>query len=126
MIALNMKGIDQFCGFGGSSEGAKMAGYEIAWAGNHNELAIQVHELNNPTTQHACEDVFLTNYIDDVPDFDFLMSSPACQGHSTASQPRRRRYHEAQRAVACRPCTGFQTLEMSWSVHGDKVLRGLC
>jgi len=100
MIALNMKGIDQFCGFGGSSEGAKMAGYEIAWAGNHNELAIQVHELNNPTTQHACEDVFLTNYIDDVPDFDFLMSSPACQGHSTASQPRRRRYHEAQRAVA--------------------------
>ena len=42
----------------------------------------------------------MTNYIDDVPDFDFLMSSPACQGHSTASQPRRRRYHEAQRAVA--------------------------
>ena len=80
-----MIGIDQFCGFGGSSEGAKMAGYNVAWAGNHWDIAIKTHELNNPKTEHSQEDVFLTNYYDDVPDFDFLMSSPACQGFSPAN-----------------------------------------
>ena len=93
-------GIDQFCGFGGSSEGAKMAGFDVAWAGNHWPLAIKTHEMNNPKTEHSCEDVFLTNYYDNVPDFDFLMSSPACQGHSPASQPRRHAGHEALRHLA--------------------------
>jgi DNA (cytosine-5)-methyltransferase 1 len=95
-----MIGADQFCGFGGSSEGAKMAGMQIAWAANHSENAVRIHSLNNPNTKHACEDVFTINYFDDVPFADFLMSSPACQGHSAASQPKRRRYHEELRFTA--------------------------
>lgn len=95
-----MIGTDLFCGFGGSSAGAKLAGFEVAWACNHDPTAIKVHEMNNPKTEHACEDALLTNYFDDVPDCDFLMASPACQGHSTASQPKRRRYHEKSRASA--------------------------
>lgn len=77
-----------------------MAGHEVIWAGNHNETAIAVHQLNHPTTRHVCEDMTGFNYFDEVPDHDCLMSSPACQGHSPASQPRRRRYHEENRGVA--------------------------
>ena len=97
---LMKQGIDLFCGIGGSSAGAELAGFEITWACNHDPVAINVHELNHPNTTHACEDALLTNYFDDVPDCDFMLASPACQGHSTASQPKRRRYHEESRASA--------------------------
>lgn len=97
---LMKQGIDLFCGIGGSSAGAELAGFEITWACNHDPVAISVHELNHPHTIHACEDALLTNYFDDVPDCDFMLASPACQGHSTASQPKRRRYHEESRASA--------------------------
>ena len=35
-----------------------------------------------------------------LPEYDLLCASPACQGHSPASQPRRRLYHDALRATA--------------------------
>mgnify|MGYP001172757692 CR=1 FL=1 len=103
-----MIGADQFCGFGGSSEGAKMAGYSVVWAGNHWPTAIQVHEINHQQTTHACEDITLTNY-SEIPDIDFLMSSPECKGFSTASQPRRNAGHEKSRHL---PWAVVQCLEV--------------
>jgi len=35
-----------------------------------------------------------------LPRYDLLLASPACQGHSKASQPQRRAYHDAMRATA--------------------------
>ena len=94
-----MKLIDQFAGAGGNSHGAALAGHEVIWAGNHDEYAIEAHKQNHPQAMHICEDLIGYNY-HTVPDHDVLMSSPACQGHSRASQPRRRRYHERLRSTA--------------------------
>ena len=94
-----MLGIDQFAGAGGCSIGAAMAGHKIKWAGNHDPIAIAAHQKNHPQTTHVCEDLLGYNYYD-MEDFDFLMSSPSCQGHSRASQPKRRRFHQGDRAVA--------------------------
>ena len=110
------KGIDLFCGLGGSSEGAKMAGHDILWAGNHNEDAISIHEMNHPTTKHACEDVTLTNYIDDVPDCDFVLSSPVCPPFSAASQPKRRPYHDDQRALPWATTQAVDVKRPEWVV----------
>ena len=36
--------VDLFAGAGGTSEGAKRAGMQVVWAGNHWPAAVKVHE----------------------------------------------------------------------------------
>jgi len=48
---------DQFCGAGGSSQGARNAGLEVKMAMNHWKLAIETHNTNFPDTLHDCTDV---------------------------------------------------------------------
>lgn len=54
---------DQFCGAGGSSQGARRlsrkmgGGLEIALAMNHWRLAIETHNTNFPQTDHDCADI---------------------------------------------------------------------
>ena len=109
-------GIEQFCGFGGGSEGAKMAGYDIAWAANHDETAIRVHEMNHPKTIHAQEDVMLTNYIDDVPECDFIISAPECQGYSSASNPNPTRRHDYARFLPWAATQAVDVKRPEWFV----------
>lgn len=94
-----MKAIDLFAGFGGFTLGAERAGVQVVWAGNHWRFAVDTHTRNHPGVEHACQDLRQTNWTK-VPDYDLLLASPACQGHSTASQPRRRTYHDEMRASA--------------------------
>lgn len=94
-----MKAVDCFSGWGGFTTGATDAGVEVVWAADHWPVAVQVHQINHPDTVHACEDLRRTDWTT-LPDFDLLLASPACQGHSTASQPRRRGYHDTMRATA--------------------------
>lgn len=80
--------LDLFCGFGGSTEGMEQAGLEVAHASNHWSLAIEVHGLNHPGTEHSCADISRTDprY---YPTTDVLWASPSCTNHSVAKGVRR-------------------------------------
>jgi DNA (cytosine-5)-methyltransferase 1 len=75
--------VDLFAGAGGFSTGARQAGVNIAWAANHNPIAVRVHTANHPDTAHACQDLQQANWAH-VPAHDILLASPCCQGHSRA------------------------------------------
>lgn len=94
-----MIAVDLFAGWGGFTLGAELAGVPVAWASNHWPLAVEAHALNHPDTEHVCQDLRQADWTA-LPDYDLLLASPACQGHSSASQPRRRGYHDAMRATA--------------------------
>jgi DNA (cytosine-5)-methyltransferase 1 len=94
-----LRAIDLFAGWGGMTLGAKMAGARVVWAANHWPLAVDTHALNHPGTAHACQDLRQADW-SSLPAFELLLAAPACQGHSSASQPKRRAYHDAMRATA--------------------------
>ncbi len=94
-----MKAIDLFAGAGGFTAGAVRAGLRVVWAGNHNPLAVKVHEQNHPDVVHSCQDLRQADF-GALPAYEVLLASPACQGHSTASQSRRRPKHDADRSTA--------------------------
>jgi DNA (cytosine-5)-methyltransferase 1 len=74
---------DQFCGAGGTSEGAVAAGVEVVVATNHWRLAIETHGANHPGTDHICADI---SQIDPrrYPSTDILLTSPECTNHTSA------------------------------------------
>lgn len=94
-----MKAIDLFSGWGGMTQGAEDAGAEVVWAANHWPLAVETHALNHPRTLHSCQDLRQADWTA-LPEYDLMLAAPACQGHSPASQPKRRAYHDALRATA--------------------------
>lgn len=91
--------IDLFAGWGGFTEGAEAAGVEVAWAANHWQLAVDAHKQNHPKATHVCQDLRQADWTA-LPAYDLMLASPACQGHSPASQPKRRLYHDEMRATA--------------------------
>jgi DNA (cytosine-5)-methyltransferase 1 len=100
-----MIAVDLFAGWGGFTLGAEAAGAEVAYAANHWPLAVEAHALNHPNTKHVCQDLRQADW-SQLPQFDLLLASPACQGHSPAAQPGRaqsnttRETHDALRATA--------------------------
>src|SRR5687768_4797500 len=80
---------DQFCGAGGSSQGAdkalKRVGVDdgIKLAMNHWKLAIETHNTNFPDTMHECTDVSACDPRR-YPSTDILITSPECTNHSLA------------------------------------------
>ena len=94
-----MKAVDLFAGWGGFTEGATQAGISVVWAANHWQIAVDAHAMNHPDALHVCQDLRQADW-SLLPEYDLLLASPACQGHSQASQPKRRRYHDALRATA--------------------------
>lgn len=78
-----MIAIDLFAGGGGSTLGATLAGVKVAWAGNHNPKAVEVHQANHPSVLHSCQDLHQADW-GEVPAHDLLYGSPCCQGHSKA------------------------------------------
>jgi len=80
---------DLFCGAGGSSTGAlAVAGVTVRMAANHWKLAIETHNTNHPTTDHACADI---SQVDPrlFPRTDILWASPECTNHSQARGKKR-------------------------------------
>ena len=94
-----MKAVDLFAGWGGFTLGAEQAGAHVVWAANHWPVAVDVHASNHPHVTHACQDLRQADWTT-LPAYELLLAAPACQGHSSASQPRRRVYHDAMRATA--------------------------
>jgi DNA (cytosine-5)-methyltransferase 1 len=74
---------DQFCGAGGSSQGAVKAGAEVKLALNHWKLAIETHNTNFPNTLHDCTDISACDPRR-YPTTDILITSPECTNHSLA------------------------------------------
>lgn len=74
---------DQFCGAGGSSIGAELAGGNLKLALNHWQLAIDTHQTNFPDADHDCCDVSAVNPRR-YARTDVLLTSPECTHHSYA------------------------------------------
>lgn len=100
-----MRAVDLFAGLGGATLGLELAGAEVLLAANHWPFAVDVHALNHPGTRHECQDLRQADF-STWPDVELGWASPACQGHSTAAQPARKRSdrvhrtHDAIRATA--------------------------
>lgn len=80
---------DLFCGAGGSSTGAiSVPGVSVRMAANHWTLAIETHNTNHPTTDHACADI---SQVDPrlFPRTELLWASPECTNHSVAKSVKR-------------------------------------
>jgi len=75
-----------------------MAGHEVVWAGNHWPSAVAVHRENHPDTIHLCQDLHQADWTS-LPDYDLLLASPCCQGHSRA-RGKDRPHHDAARSTA--------------------------
>lgn len=93
-----LRAVDLFCGAGGSSFGAKLAGVEVVAAVNHWRLAVDTHELNHAGTKHFCQDAALLDPRT-LPPFDLLLASPECRGHAKA-KGKERPHHDKSRATA--------------------------
>lgn len=89
--------VDYFCGLGGFTDGATMAGARVVCAINHNRRAVETHAANHPGVEHHCED--LTRFDPrKLPGFEILVAGCACQGHSLASGSENRKRTKVQRA----------------------------
>lgn len=84
---------DQFCGAGGSSIGASLAGGEVRLAMNHWKLAIETHNTNFPNVDHECTDISAADPRR-YPSTDILITSPECTNHSLAKGKPRRFYEQ--------------------------------
>lgn len=80
---------DQFCGAGGSSDGASENGIEIKLALNHWKLAIETHNSNFPNTMHDCTDISACDPRR-YPSTNMLITSPECTNHSLAKGKKRK------------------------------------
>ncbi len=80
----------QFCGAGGTSEGARQAGIRVVAAINHSQIAIETHYANHPTTNHYRQSMEECDP-DEMPDSDDLLTSPCCTNHSPAKG--QKQYH---------------------------------
>lgn len=85
--------VDNFAGGGGTSTGLEIGlGRSVDVAINHNSLAVAMHKLNHPQTEHHCEDVWHVNPTEIVNGrpVGLVWLSPDCTHHSQAAggQPR--------------------------------------
>lgn len=84
---------DLFCGAGGSSLGAELAGGTLRLGLNHWERAVETHATNFQHADHDSADVaaLTTAQIRRYPDSEILLASPECTNHSLAKGARRRK-----------------------------------
>ena len=102
---------DLFCGAGGSSLGAELAGTELKHAINHWERAIETHARNFQHADHSCNDIasLTTAQIRRFEPTDILWGSPECTNHSLAKGGRRRKPQGARCSTTVPPATPNRT-----------------
>ena len=84
------KFVDMFCGCGGASEGARLAGYDVVLAVDSWEDALIVHARNHPHTAHLCMELPSDSQLPlPLPGEHWhLHGSPPCTRVSVANQVR--------------------------------------
>jgi DNA (cytosine-5)-methyltransferase 1 len=95
---MTLTAVDLFAGCGGTCEGAVQAGLRVLVAANHWPVAVATHRLNHPEVEHLTQDLQQADF-HTWPDFDVLLASPACQGH-TRARGKERPHHDASRSAA--------------------------
>ena len=115
-----MKVIDMFSGAGGFSEGARQAGCDVLWAGNHWPVAVETHKKNHPGTIHACENLHRTNWRL-VPRHEGLLASWCCQGNTPArGEEYNNPGHDDSRATAFTVVDELEANRPDWFI-GENV-----
>lgn len=82
-----LKAIDLFCGAGGSSWGARLAGAEIVAGFDSSDVAAEVYSRNFPDAwlyEGSLEDWNPKRVAKDLGRIDLLLASPECTNHSPA------------------------------------------
>lgn len=80
---------DMFCGGGGNTTGATLAGATVQLAINHWQRAIETHNSNYPNTMHVLTDLHKANSRR-FPRTDGLLASPECTAHSISKGRKRK------------------------------------
>lgn len=84
--------IDIFCGAGGFSEGFRQAGFEVIWAVDKWQPAIETHQANHPDAIALLGDVETIAFLPDndfhkvVPDSEIIIGSPPCVAFSNSNK----------------------------------------
>ena len=94
---------DCFCGGGGMSCGAKLAGLEVKWGLDFNREAIRTYQLNfdGASCENASIEHFLNANIFNPTDYrvDVLHMSPPCQSFSPAQVVKPEDYEDKQAVI---------------------------
>jgi DNA (cytosine-5)-methyltransferase 1 len=98
-----LKAIDLFCGAGGSSYGARLAGVEIVAAFDVWEAAVATYNANFGEGKARHADIFELDPISliaELGEIDLILASPECTNHSKASGKGRNALCERSRETA--------------------------
>lgn len=117
-----MRGLDMFCGAGGSSAGARAAGVEMVGAVDMDPVATETYLSNFPKAAvytDKLENLSPAALRRRVGEIDLLLASPECTNHTCAkgSAPR----DEASRATAMQAVRFAQALKPRWIVLENVV-----
>ena len=88
-MTLDITVTDMFCGAGGSTTGATLAGASVRLAINHWQRAIETHNTNYPDTLHALTDLHKASPRR-FPSTTIIIASPECTSHSLAKGRKRK------------------------------------
>lgn len=88
-MSLDITVTDMFCGAGGSTTGAVLAGATVKLAINHWHRAIETHNSNYPETLHALTDLHKASPRR-FPTTTILVASPECTSHTLAKGRKRK------------------------------------
>lgn len=117
-----MKGLDIFCGGGGSSSGALAAGVEMVGAIDMCPIATDTYRDNFRTTNVVTgrlEDVALADLKRSIGGIDILLASPECTNHTCAKGAAPR--NEASRATALYTVEYARAFRPRWIVLENVV-----
>lgn len=87
-----MRVADFFCGGGGFSEGFRQAGFEIVFAVDKWEPAVNTYKGNKPGVNVHLDDVIKISQLPEeefeelVPDSEVIIGSPPCQSFSNSNK----------------------------------------
>ena len=117
-----IRGVDIFCGAGGSSAGARAAGVEIVAGVDMCPTATATFAANFPAAHvvtSRLEDLPMDDFRERVGPIDLLLASPECRNHTCAkgSTPR----NEASRATAMQLVRYARLLRPRWLVLENVV-----
>jgi DNA (cytosine-5)-methyltransferase 1 len=117
-----LRGLDLFCGAGGSSRGALMAGVEMVAAVDMWDVAEETYHDNFPTAKFyrtRCEKLSPAALSREIGTIDILLASPECTSHTCAKGSSRR--SEKSRATAFEVIRFAKTLKPRWIVVENVV-----
>ncbi|MBI2480645.1 MAG: DNA cytosine methyltransferase [Planctomycetia bacterium] len=113
----DVRAFDLFCGGGGSSRGAAMAGCDIVGGLDMWDVAIQSHALNFPEGhgyRMKADSLAPARVLKEIGQVDLLLASPECTSHSVAKG--KRPGCEMSRATAFQVIRFAKVLQPRWII----------